>query len=217
MMNKTHASRHFWLLLLALVASGALIQWRETAGEISPARKSLAQFPVRLGAWQQSGVDQRFEPEIESVLRADDYLMRDYSADGKNANLYIGYYASQRTGATYHSPRNCLPGSGWTMRAGETVEIETREGKNFVANRYTIENQNYKFVMIYWYQGRGRFIANEYADKFFTVWDSIARRRSDAAMVRVIVAAKNSESEALETAKRLSREVAANLSEFVPN
>jgi exosortase D (VPLPA-CTERM-specific) len=209
----------FWLLLLVLLAGGALIHWREAAGEIRPERKLLKDFPAKIGDWRQNGADQRFETEVETVLGSNDYLMRDYfvPASGKGANLYIGYYETQRTGATYHSPRNCLPGSGWTMTESQPVEISLPDGQKFVANNYLIENNQSKALMIYWYQGRGRFAANEYKDKFFTVLDSISRRRSDGAMVRVVISIDKSEQDALETAKNLASGAAANLHEFVPN
>ncbi|HEX8267840.1 MAG TPA: EpsI family protein [Pyrinomonadaceae bacterium] len=213
------SSFKFWLLLLVLLMGGALIHWREAAGEIRPDRKLLKDFPAKIGDWRQNGADQRFETEVETVLGSDDYLMRDYfvPALGKGANLYIGYYETQRTGETYHSPRNCLPGSGWTMTESEPVEINLPDGQKFVANSYVIENNQSKALMIYWYQGRGRFVANEYKDKFFTVLDSISRRRSDGAMIRVVVSIDKSEQDALETAKNLAAGAAADLHEFVPN
>ena len=213
------SSFRFWCLFLLLIAGGLLIHWREAAGEIRPDRKLLKDFPAKIGDWRQNGADQRFETEVETVLGSDDYLMRDYfvPASGKGANLYIGYYETQRTGATYHSPRNCLPGSGWTMTESEPVEIGLPDGQKFVANNYVIENNQSKALMIYWYQGRGRFVANEYKDKFFTVLDSISRRRSDGAMIRVVVSIDKSEQDALETAKNLAAGAAADLHEFVPN
>lgn len=211
------SSLKFWLLLAVLLTGGALIHWREAAGEIRPDRKLLKDFPAKIGDWQQNGIDQRFETEIETVLGADDYLMREYSNAGKGANLYVGYYETQRTGATYHSPRNCLPGSGWTMAEAKPVEINLPNGEKFLANSYIIENSRYKALMIYWYQGRGRYVANEYKDKVYTVLDSISRRRSDGAMVRVITSIDKSETEAFEVGKNLASAAAADLSEFVPN
>ena len=212
-------SLRFWMLLSVLLIGGSLIHWREASGEIRPDRRALNDFPVNIGDWRQNGADQRFETEVETVLGADDYLMRDYfvPTSGKGANLYIGYYETQRTGATYHSPRNCLPGSGWTMTESAPVEIVLPNGQKFVANSYVIENHQSRALMIYWYQGRGRYVANEYEDKFFTVLDSISRRRSDGAMVRVVVSIDKSEAEALEAAKNLAAPAAANLAEFVPN
>ncbi len=154
--------------------------------------------------------------ETESVLKTSDYVMREYVRDGRLANLYIGYYASQKTGATYHSPQNCLPGSGWEMKKPEIVRIKTSDGKSFEANRYIIENGKYKEVMLYWYQGRGRTQASEYYDKIYTVLDSVTRRRSDGSMVRVMTSVGSSESEATSAAADLAAEVSEKLSAHVP-
>ena len=153
-------------------------------GELVPERVPLSTLNTKLGDWSQKGSEIRFDESIETVLKVTDYTMREYTlADGRLANLYVGYYASQRSGATYHSPQNCLPGAGWVMTEPQTVEIEGPKGA-FKANRYIIENGPYREVMIYWYQGRGRTEASEYSGKVNTVWDSVNRRRSDGAMVR---------------------------------
>jgi EpsI family protein len=153
-----------------------------------------------------------------SVLRASDYLMRDYRGlGGVAANFYVGYYASQRDGATYHSPLNCLPGSGWVMSSPAKVTIKPEGKEPFEANRYIIQNGGNKQLLVYWYQGRGRNVASEYWGKIYTVIDSVKLRRSDGAMVRVMVPVGASEPVALEAATNLAGTVAKALPEFVPN
>ncbi len=180
-------------------------------------RKSLREFSIKLGEWRQKGNEIRFDAQTESVLRTTDYTMREYVLpDGRPANLYVGYYAPQRTGATYHSPQNCLPGAGWVMKQPALIEIKTPSGKTFTANRFIIENGVYNEVLIYWYQGRGRAVSSEYNDKIYTVLDSILRRRSDGAMVRVMTGAGNSEIEAAQAAIDLAAQTADKLSAYIP-
>lgn len=207
----------YWLLLGVLLFGGVFINWFQQRGEAEVWRKPLAQLPEKFGDWRQKGDEMRFGEQTESVLRVSDYTQRYYSLpDGRIANLYVGYYASQRTGITYHSPQNCLPGAGWVMREPQTIEIKTPGGKTFMANRYRIENGTFDEIMIYWYQGRGRTEASEYQDKINTVWDSVLRRRSDGAMVRVMTSVGNDEQSATNAAIDLSAQLADNLSEFVP-
>ena len=215
--NARTANLKYWLLLGVLLTGGAFINWFQQRGEAEVSRKPLAQLPEKLGEWRQKGDEMRFGEATESILRATDYTQRYYSSpDGRIANLYVGYYASQRTGASYHSPQNCLPGAGWVMREPQTVEITTPAGKTFTANRYRIENGTFDEIMIYWYQGRGRAEASESRDKINTVWDSALRRRSDGAMVRVMVSVSGDEQSAVKAAVDLSAQLADNLSEFVP-
>ena len=213
-------NRHFWLLLVLLVAGGAVINVWERAGEASVARRTLHEFPTQLGEWRQTGPDIRLDAATEAVLRADDYLTRDYiRADGSVANFYVGYYATQRTGATYHSPLNCLPGSGWSMSDAALIQITPAGGgPAFEANRYIIENGDARSLLVYWYQGRGRTVASEYWGKIYTVVDSISRRRSDGALVRVVVPVRGGrgEDDALRLAVELAAQAGPQLSPFIP-
>jgi len=206
------------LLLVVLVASGILVNTWAYLGEAHVERQELKIFPMQVGAWKQAGVDQRFDAETMSVLRASDYLLRNYRlGNGTMASLYIGYYATQRDGASYHSPLNCLPGSGWTMEDPAMITITLPNGKSFVANKYVVKNGNIRELMIYWYQGRGRAVASEYWGKIYTVLDSVRLRRSDAAMVRVTVAITASDTAALESARDFAAVTSEVLPQFVPN
>jgi EpsI family protein len=207
----------YWLILAVLLIGGVLINWFEQRGEAEVSRKSLSEIPVSFGEWRQKGDEIRFDKQTESVLRTTDYTMREYFLpDGTQANIYVGYYASQRSGATYHSPQNCLPGAGWVMKEPGTIEIKTPTGKTFTANRYRIENGIYDEIMIYWYQGRGRTEASEYRDKVHTILDSVWRSRSDGAMVRVMTSVGYDEPGATKAAIDLSALLADKLPEFIP-
>ena len=217
MKTRTNTIR-FWVLLVVLLLGGGIINAWERSGEARVSRKALKDFPAQIGSWRQIGDDIRFDDETEKVLRADDYLSRNFVSRGGTASLYVGYYATQRNGATYHSPLNCLPGSGWVMTDPARVTITpTGGGAPFEANRFVIANGSDRALMIYWYQGRGRAVASEYWGKIYTVLDSVRRRRSDGAMVRVMVPLGNSQDEAQENAVEVASQAFARLSEFVPN
>ena len=210
-------SLRFGVLLVLILVAGVLVNAWSYLGEAHVERKGLKDFPQNVGAWQKTGNDQILDDETLKVLRASDYLLRDFrKSDGQVANLYVGYYASQRTGATYHSPLNCLPGSGWTLSEPGKATIALPDGSSFVANKYVIQNGDYKSMMIYWYQGRGRNVASEYWGKVYTVFDSVRLRRSDGAMVRVTVPIGDSEAAAEQTAIEFASNASSLLPEFVP-
>jgi EpsI family protein len=215
MLNKSESLK-YWVLLAVLLIAGAFINFFEQIGEAKVPRRELREFPAQLGDWRQSGADEHFSAETEAVLRADDYVMRNYASGSTEANFYIGYYHSQKTGATYHSPLNCLPGSGWTLSEPRIVDISTADGRSFQANAYIIQADKYKEVLIYWYQGRGRAVASEFQDKLFTIWDSVAQRRSDGAMVRVMTPVNDSEDKAMASAVDLAAKASESISQYVP-
>ena len=215
-MNKP--ALRFAVLLIAIVAVGVVVNAWAYLGEARVDRKQLRDFPVQVGEWRRAQPDQILDDATMAVLRASDYVLRDYrNADGQVANFYVGYYASQREGASYHSPLNCLPGSGWTLSEPGKAMIPLPDGSQFTANKYVIENGANRSLMLYWYQGRGRQVASEYWGKVYTVIDSVRLRRSDGAMVRVTVPLGESEDAALKSALDLSARAVAALPEFVPN
>ena len=210
-------SMRFGLLLVLIIVAGALVNTWSYLGEAHVDRKELKDFPQTVGSWQRTGPDQTIDEPTMKVLRASDYLLRDFrKPDGQVANLYVGYYASQRTGATYHSPLNCLPGSGWILSEPGKATITLPDGTSFIANKYVIQNGDYKSFMIYWYQGRGRNVASEYWGKIYTVLDSVRLRRSDGAMVRVTVPFHDSEAVAQQAAIEFASAASTVLPQFVP-
>jgi len=211
-------SLRFAVLFIAIVAVGVVVNTWAYLGEAHVDRKQLKDFPLQVGEWQRLRSDTVLDDATMAVLRASDYVLRDYrTADGRLANFYVGYYASQREGASYHSPLNCLPGSGWTLSEPGKVMISAPDGSQFAANKYIIDNGASRSLMLYWYQGRGRKVASEYWGKVYTVIDSVRLRRSDGAMVRVTVPVGESEDAALKSALDLSTRAVAVLPEFVPN
>ena len=211
------SSIRFGVLLVLILLAGVLVNAWSYLGEARVERKDLSDFPQTIGAWQQTGVDEILDDETLKVLRASDYLLRNFrKPDGQVANFYVGYYESQRTGATYHSPLNCLPGSGWSLSEPGKATIPLPDGTSFVANKYIIENGEYKSLMLYWYQGRGRNVASEYWGKVYTVLDSVRLRRSNGAMVRVTVSIGDSQERAEQAAVELASAASAVLPQFVP-
>jgi EpsI family protein len=211
-------SWRFTILFVVLVAGGIVVNAWEYLGEARIERRELKSFPKQIGTWQQLGGDEQFDNQTLAVLRASDYLLRNYrGADGRVVNFYVGYYASQRDGATYHSPLNCLPGAGWVMNEPGTITITPEGRAPFVANRYLIQNGLHKELLIYWYQGRGRTIASEYWGKVYTVVDSVRLRRSDGAMIRIMTPLDDSEPKALQAAVDLAENSSIILPQFVPD
>jgi EpsI family protein len=172
-----------WLMIgvLALAAGGL---HRLSHGEAIPLSKALSTFPLQLQNWQ--GVDLPLEPRIVQALGVNDYLDRAYqSPNNSPVFLYVGYYKSQRTGVSIHSPKNCLPGAGWEPVTAGHVALPLPNGKRAIVNEYVVENGLRRQLVLYWYQSHGRVIASEYRGKAYMVLDSLRLHRTDAALVRV--------------------------------
>jgi len=182
-------SRQAWLVcgLLVAQALGLVLVSRP---EQPPPARPLQEFPTELGAWRmvQEGV---IEERVREKLRAGDLLNRVYGAPGRPlVNLYIAYFPTQRTGVAPHSPKNCLPGSGWVPVESAIVRLPVGAAGWFEVNRYVVENGDRRSLVLYWYQSHERSIASEYKAKVYAVVDALRYRRSDTALVRVVVPAE---------------------------
>lgn len=204
------------LAALVLVAGGAALQL-VSRSEAVPLRRVFDDFPRQLGVYR--GVDEGIEPEVLKVLGVTDFVMRQYTSAGRPPVwLYAGYYASQRTGVIIHSPRQCLPGNGWNIVSSDRVvlDVPTPSGRGISVNRVLVSKGESKQVVLYWYQERGRVVANEYWGKAYLVWDSMTRSRTDGALVRLSAPVVGSEEAASRQVIELSTDVFPLLTEFLP-
>jgi EpsI family protein len=169
------------LLVVALV----VLHFR-SAGEAMPIRRPLESFPMTIGAWQGREAT-IFEVDVLNVLKVRDYLMRRYvGPDGRSLWLYIGYWDTQRRGAQIHSPKNCLPGSGWEPLEATQVTIPLANGRRAITvNKYLVQKDREQQLVLYWYDAQGRAIADEVAARIAMVKTALLANRSDGALIRV--------------------------------
>jgi EpsI family protein len=185
-------------------------------GEAVVPHRPLRELPFILGSWM--GSEQPLSDRIVQAVGVSDYANRIYvSQQSGAAQLYVGYYASQRTGDTIHSPKNCLPGAGWDPIQSGYATISLPSGRQIVVNEYVIQQGLDKELVFYWYQGRGRVIASEYSGKFWMVADAIARNRTDGALVRLITPMNDSEQKARARLESFAQLVFPPLDALIPN
>ena len=165
--------------------------------EHPPRLRDLREFPSDFGDWhfRQEGV---IEPEVQDVLKADSTLLRSYGdASGNVANLFIAYFATQRTGGNPHSPKNCLPGSGWLPVETSVISVAVPgRAEPLPVNRYVVTRGADKSIVLYWYQGRGRYVASEYTARIYLVADAIRLNRTDTSLVRVDIRVRDDDEQA---------------------
>jgi EpsI family protein len=184
-------------------------------GEPVPLRQPLEQLPMAMDDWR--GRDDPLEGRIVRALGVSDYLNRAYTnGNGQRVDLYIGYYQSQRTGESIHSPKNCLPGAGWEpVRAGH-LTIPMTASPPIIVNDYLVEKGTTRYLVLYWYQAHGRVIASEYSGKAWLVLDAITQNRTDEALVRVSAPTRNGEDEARAHAVQFVQGLYPRLRRFIP-
>lgn len=209
--------REFFISLVLLAAAGLFLR-SISHGEETPLRKSFVDFPLSIDQW--SGKELGMEGKVLQVLKVDDYMMRQYSSEqGLPIGFYVGYYKSMRQGATYHSPKNCLPGSGWHFVQTGTTSLRTTDhhGRAVEINKFVIQKGLDKQLVLYWYQDRGRIITSEYWAKMYMVFDAAVRHRTDGAFVRITVPFTGEDEESvLDQGKAFAEQIFPVLREYLP-
>ena len=199
----------------AILAGATLLLHTVSHGETVVARQPLRELPNSLGGWNSQ--EQPLEERIVQAVGVSDYTNRIfYNQVAPPVQLYVGYYASQRTGDTIHSPKNCLPGAGWDPVHSGYATISLPSGRQVIVNEYVIQQGLNKELVFYWYQGRGRVIASEYEGKFWMVADAITRKRTDGALVRLITPINDGETKAFARLTSFAQDSFAEIERILP-
>ncbi len=194
-----------WPPAVVLVAGAVLTMGIGTQRRL-PLRQPLgAAVPQVLAG--TPGRDLPISADEQRVAGMSSYLFRAYSpAVGPSFTIYVGYYEQQTREHTIHSPKNCLPGAGWEALASDKAVV-TAAGQQVTVNRYILQRESERALVFYWYQGRGRIQSDEYAVKWNLLRDAALRRRSDEALVRIVVPISGPEADA----ERVARSAASEL------
>jgi EpsI family protein len=207
------------ILTIVLLLQGSAFYATAFRAENVPPVAPLSAFPTQVGGWRMEQ-DVKIEPEMLEILKADDTLDRSYINRAANAGayLFVAYFKTQRYGQAPHSPKNCLPGSGWEpIESDPIVFAVPGRSEPIRSNRYLVAHGDEKSVVLYWYQSHNRIIASEFSAKFWLVTDSIRYRRSDSSLVRIIVPVRNGDTAtATKSAVEFAQAVFPDLAKQLP-
>jgi EpsI family protein len=182
----TSTRQAFWivaiLLTLTIAASNAT-EHRTLESLTAP----LESIPRQIDGWSMMR-SQVLDDRTLGILAPTSYLSRTYMRDGRQLDLFVAYYAAQRAGESMHSPKNCLPGSGWEIWRQDSATVPVN-GELTQINRYSIQRLGQKQIVFYWYQSSKRVIASEFLGKILLVRDSLVDGRTAGTIVRIALPA----------------------------
>jgi len=226
-------SKYLRILTILLLSQAALF-YSVSHGDSKPLKQPLSAFPRVLPGWQMIG-EGSVDNDTLNVLKADDLLARYYlngplpdlshltreqqqAVMSNSEELFIAYFSTQQQGQAPHSPKNCLPGSGWEPVETGTLAIPISGlSAPITVNKYFVAKGEFQSLVLYWYQSHGRVVADEFAAKFYLVADSLRYRRSDTALIRVVTPVIHEQSAAaLDSASRFVQAVFPAIYEYMP-
>lgn len=208
-----NATARSLLVTLLLLANGLFILLH--ADVSVPLNRPFGEFPVQHAGWTMQS-QHELSANVENVLKATDYLSRTYiSSDGAKVSLYLGYHSGGKDSGGIHSPRHCLPGSGWfeISTARERLDVG---GTIVNVVRAVYQKGESREMFIYWFQVRDRSLNDEYSLKIAEVTGSLFHRRRDTAFIRVSIPYVADEAKAREAGERFIRDFYPVIRAFLP-
>jgi EpsI family protein len=173
-------------LIAILIVAGAgvyarvLEEHRVAAGQ-SP---RLDELPSAFGDWRAQDIP--LSAGVTKVLGADVTLQRVYRNQARQeVQVFLAYFSKQAVNSQIHSPRHCLPGSGWTIVSTEQTRLDLPGGSQ-PATRMLLQREGVSEEMLYWFKTRSGSVTGEYALKLDLVRNSLARRPTDAVFIRYV-------------------------------
>lgn len=203
----------FVLVYVLLLGVGAFVYLHKTP-EV-PAAQPFGEFPMVQGEWRMI-TEERFSQNVLEVLKATDYLSRQYlGSDGDWVGLYVGYHSGGAESGVIHSPRHCLPGSGWSVESDGRIRLRIGEAE-ISAVKAIYSKGGRRSYFLYWFQVGRRMVTNEYALKLAEIGGALFENRRDSAFIRVSVPIEGDEEEALAVAKDFLEEFFPVIQSFLP-
>jgi EpsI family protein len=197
----------------ALLALGLFTVWAIGHHPARALRQPLAAaVPMTLVGYSGTDIEVRAE-ELRSA-HTTSYIARRYSRAGAatpSFEVHVCYYAHSGRQKWKLAHRLCHMDPMWAIVDMRTDSIAHGEGRHTV-RRFVVQRDTMRATALYWQQGRGHAEARPLALKWNQIRDGMLFRRSDEALIRVMVPLTNGEAAANEVAEA----VAAELAELLP-
>ncbi|OLN29436.1 EpsI protein [Desulfovibrio sp. DV] len=187
----------FVILAMVFLSAAACVGLRRDTP--APLARPLSQFPTTLGHWRMIA-QEHFTPETVAFLRPTDYLARRYEGpNGERIDIYIGYHDAAQASGPVHSPKNCLPGSGWIELSTSQRSVKLAGKEEQVAQALYGKAEE-ELLFLYWFVVRDSILSSEIGLKVAEVANALRHGQRSAAFVRISLPARNNPAAAVAAA-----------------
>jgi EpsI family protein len=173
-----------WLVILsaAIIIAGS-VSWFQRWHEVTPSgTPDFSLIPLTKDDWV--GTVRELSKEELDILKANKTYAVSYRKPTSGpVDLFIAYFTSQKYGSSIHSPKNCLPGSGWIINSQKKVNVEI-DGQTIKINKMAIVAPGKRSMVYYWYLTRSGEIDGEMGLKLDLIKNSLTGRATDGALIR---------------------------------
>lgn len=212
-------SKRYWFVVALLLVTGIYVHILRYTRISVKEKVNLEALPMKIGEWQ-SGENLIIDEETKEILKSSQDLLRSYAdSNSHQIGLFIAYFKDQKYGEQIHSPKHCLPGSGWKITNRETfdVQIQNSPAGQLKINKIIISQKQYNEIMLYWFWNRSGVITSEYDLKFSLAKNALLRKPTDAAFIRInLPVPQGDHSQALQVAAQFISDVFPAIKKILP-
>ena len=186
----------FFLILAILLVTFVVALTVKFYQPESTAAVSFDGFPLAKGDWV--GQPEVIPSFVTDLLNPKAIFSATYTnSQGIQIHLLFDYFVTAGSFGGPHSPRNCLPGSGWVITGQQkrTIAVGSRK---ITAGRLLLRLDRTRQIVDFWYVTNYGETASDYLFKFYSMISSLSLQPRDVAFVRLICADDPASQAALE-------------------
>jgi EpsI family protein len=202
-----------WITVVVLIITVFIIKSGLISKKPEITRLSLNDFPYTVGDYK--GVDLEYPDWLEDALKAEEFIIREYTnSKGDVLKLYAAYFTS-RKGTSTHNPDVCYPAQGWKIEEKGTDSIKISDKKYTLAKR-VFRRDHDEQIILFWFQSGFRVFSDKLKHQLVVIKNAIFTNQMQASIVRVSCLENVSLDEALKKEEDFSKEVIPILKDYLP-
>jgi len=182
------SNKYFIFTLIIILVTITIIFAISLRGKPEVVSTNLENIPMEISGFKAT--EDYFSKAVYDELNADKHVYRHYrSSEGRQIDLYIGYYGTKKGGRTPHNPYACLAGAGWGIKKARKVKINVSYYKNGVNVNYILSQKGDMYnSILHWYQSGGtKVLDSGIKQNIQRFIGRIFHNRNDGAFIRISV------------------------------
>ncbi|MDF1545538.1 MAG: EpsI family protein [bacterium] len=169
------------LFMIVLLSAGALVRYYQPESRTSV---DFSDFPLIAEEWQ--GVRETVPEFVLELLQPEQIFSGNYRNDsGGEIHLLFDFFLNRQSFGGPHSPRNCLPGGGWSIDSVREQTIEL-PGRTVQAGRFSLSFEQKQYLMDFWYVTNYGETFSDYKFKLYSMLSSLTFQPREVAFIRMI-------------------------------
>ena len=212
------SNKIFLVILIIILMTITSIFSISLRGKPEVISTNLEKIPMEISGFKAT--EDYFSEAVYAELNADKHIYRHYrSPDGRQVDLYIGYYGTKKGGRTPHNPYACLPGAGWGITKVRKVKLNASYYQNGATVNYILAQKGDRYEsLLHWYQSGGtKVLDSGIKQNIRRFIGMVLYNRNDGAFVRISASSSEKDvPEANNLIKTFAEEILALIPDYWP-